>query len=168
MWANLDHKKLYALVLFLATVLFVISLGGGLLNQPGLWFEHWQHKAFKGLCHQDPQRSFWINGTPMAVCTRCFGIYAGFFASWILFPMACAGLQHINGYKRWLLAGIVLLNIFDIVGNFLGMWQNTLLSRWMMGALLGFSAVLILGYEFIGTKPLNIKGINYGTDRTTT
>lgn len=166
MWANLNQKNLYGLVLLLAAALIVIALGGGLFNQSGLWFDHWQHKAFRGLCHQDPERSFWLNGTPMAVCSRCFGIYAGFFASWMLFPMASRGLQRINGYKRWLLVGIVLLNLIDIIGNFVGLWQNTLASRFLMGALIGVTVVLILGYEFIGTKQLNIKGIHYGTDRT--
>lgn len=166
MWANLNQKKLYALVLFLGGVLFVIALGGGVFNQPGMWFEHWQHNAFRGLCHQDPQRSFWINGTPMAVCARCFGIYAGFFASWVLFPIAMKGIEKISGYKRWLLSAVVMMNILDVFGNFLELWQNTPLSRSLLGMLIGVSVVLIIGYEFTGKEQLNIKGIHYGTDRT--
>ena len=167
MWADLDQKKLYALVLFLAAGLFITALGGGLFNQPGLWFDHWQHKAFNGLCHQDPQRSFWINGTPMAVCSRCFGVYAGFSATWILFPVASVFLKFLNGYKRWLLVGVLVINTIDVVGNFFGLWQNTQFSRFGMGTLIGLSTVLIIGYEFLGKTQLNIKGIYYGTDRTT-
>jgi uncharacterized membrane protein len=167
MWTNLEQKRLYALVLLLAAFLVVIALGGGVFNQPGLWFEHWQHKAFTGLCHQDPQRSFWINGSPMAVCSRCFGIYSAVFGGWLLFPLVPKLLQQINGYKRWLLGGILLINFIDILGNFLGIWQNTLFSRFALGTMIGFSAVLVIGYEFIGINQINIKGIQYGTDNAT-
>lgn len=167
MWANIEQKKLYGLVLSLSALLVVIALGGGLFSQVGFWFEHWQHKAFNGLCHQDPQRSFWLNGTPMAVCSRCFGIYSGFLATWILFPIAFALPQYFNGYKSWLLAIVIGINILDVIGNLIGLWQNTLFSRFGMGALIGISAVLIIGYEFLGKTQLNIKGIYYGTDRTT-
>jgi uncharacterized membrane protein len=164
MWANLHQKKLYASLLLLSTLLFIIALGGGFFNQAGFWFDHWQHKAFNGLCHQDPQRSFWLNGTPMAVCSRCFGIYSGFLATWILFPILSDLLKLINGYKRWLLAGVLVINIIDVIGNFIGLWQNTQLSRFGMGSLIGLTAVLIIGYEFLKTTQLNMKGIYYGTD----
>ncbi len=35
------------------------------------------HDAFDPLCHQDPARSAWLFGAPLAVCWRCLGVYAG-------------------------------------------------------------------------------------------
>jgi len=166
MWANLNQKKLYGLVLSMSALLVVIALGGGFFNQPGLWFDHWQHKAFNGLCHQDPQRSFWINGSPMAVCSRCFGIYSALFSAWLAFPLIPNLLQSINGYKRWLLTVVLCINIIDVIGNFLGLWQNTLFSRFALGTLVGVSAVFVIGYEFIGINQINLKGIQYGTDKS--
>jgi len=32
---------------------------------------------FKYICHQDPARSFHINGKQMNLCARCTGLYAG-------------------------------------------------------------------------------------------
>lgn len=29
------------------------------------------------ICHQRPDRCFWIHGRPMPVCARCTGLYAG-------------------------------------------------------------------------------------------
>jgi len=29
------------------------------------------------ICHQRPERCFWIHGRPMPVCGRCTGLYAG-------------------------------------------------------------------------------------------
>jgi uncharacterized membrane protein len=31
-------------------------------------------------CHQQPSRTFWLAGYPMALCARCIGIYAGTIA----------------------------------------------------------------------------------------
>ena len=36
--------------------------------------------ALHPLCHQMPERSFAIGGSPLAVCARCAGLYAGFLA----------------------------------------------------------------------------------------
>lgn len=166
MQTGIYQDKLYLLVLALGVALVVIALGGGALNQSGFWFEHWQHKAFNGLCHQDPQRSFWIGNTPMAVCSRCFGIYSTFLVSWILFPLVTKPLEFIDGYKRWILFAAVMVNLLDVVGNFFGLWQNTLLSRAFLGGFIGLNVVLILGLEFVSNNQLNTMGIHYGTDRT--
>ena len=34
-------------------------------------------RAFSLICHQRPERSFWIFGAPVAVCARCLGLYIG-------------------------------------------------------------------------------------------
>ena len=34
-------------------------------------------RGFALVCHQRPERSFWIFGAPVAVCARCLGIYLG-------------------------------------------------------------------------------------------
>ena len=36
------------------------------------------HAALAPLCHQDPARSLHLAGSPLGVCARCFGLYAGF------------------------------------------------------------------------------------------
>jgi len=35
------------------------------------------YAAGSRVCHQRPDRCFWIRGRPMPVCARCTGIYAG-------------------------------------------------------------------------------------------
>ena len=50
---------------------------------------------FSPVCHQDPARSFWLFGAPLAVCARCLGIYLGAAAgAWIPAPrrMVLSGL----------------------------------------------------------------------------
>jgi uncharacterized membrane protein len=41
---------------------------------------------FSPVCHQIPNRSFHLAGHPLAVCSRCTGIYLGFLFGVMLYP----------------------------------------------------------------------------------
>jgi len=43
--------------------------------------------AFSGLCHQRPDRSFFIDGHKFGVCSRCTGIYFGFAFTLLVYPL---------------------------------------------------------------------------------
>lgn len=87
---------------------------------------------FSSVCHQDPARSFWIFGGPVAVCARCLGIYLGAAAgAWIPAP------------RRVLLAGLALfatLNLADVLTEAAAWHENWKLTRFLLGALLGLAA----------------------------
>jgi uncharacterized membrane protein len=155
------NLKLYLLVLGGMALVFAAALGGGLFGQTEPWFLQWQHKAFMQLCHQMPDRSFQINGQPMAVCSRCIGIYAGFLAGWLalpLFSVTKIGRQYL---VKIMLVAAVVINLLDLAGNMLGFWENTLLSRLVLGVWAGGSgAALFRGAFFI--KKVNYKEEYYG------
>jgi len=127
----------------------VVALGGGLFHQQGFWMDHWQHKLFKGLCHQNPDRSFVISGTPMAVCSRCLGIYSAFTMAWLMVPVVPEMIKKIKGSIKPALIAVIIINLTDVFGNILGLWENTLLSRYLMGSLLGVGTVFLLGFQFV-------------------
>ena len=43
------------------------------------------HAAYHATCHQLPDRSLFLFGYEMAVCSRCFAIYASFLAGGLMF-----------------------------------------------------------------------------------
>jgi uncharacterized membrane protein len=142
------QTKLYWLILALVFGVFVVALGGGLFNQQEIWYLQWQHLAFQDLCHQIPERSFWLNGQPMAVCSRCLGIYGGFALGWVILPIY-SFLELANGLSFKKIAVIaIVINLCDIVGNMLGLWENTLVSRLVLGCLLGSTSALLLTGNF--------------------
>ncbi|WP_138432198.1 DUF2085 domain-containing protein [Fodinibius saliphilus] len=155
------QQKLYLLVLLLSCGIVVVAMGGGLFRQDSFWFLQWQHQAFQMLCHQIPERSFWINGQPMAVCSRCFGIYAAFAMCWIAMPIWNSWTFPKSLSPKKLALSVLILNFIDVVGNMLGFWQNTLLSRLVLGILLGATVTLIFSREFFITK-IKSKGMNHG------
>lgn len=156
------YKALYGGVSLLAVLLVTAATGGGLFGAESFWLADWQHRVFRMVCHQDPSRSFWFNGIPMAVCSRCYGIYTGFAGFWLSIPVIGSLVQIHKGKK--LLLATVLLNLIDIIGNLLGFWQNTLVSRFLLGSLTGMAAVLLLAGDF--THKSQLKRDTYGLDGT--
>ena len=117
------------------------------------------YRAFSLVCHQIPERSFFIAGHPFAVCARCFGLYAGFTLATIFYPLL-RSLKRIDAPPRkWLFIAAAPLAIDYALGVF-GIWNNTHTSRFITGALLGAVAVfyvmpglLDLGLRLTGRKP---------------
>lgn len=50
------------------------------------------------------------------------------------------------------LFSIILINILDVVGNIVGFWQNTLISRLVFGWLIGWTAALLFSGDFFKSK----------------
>lgn len=104
---------------------YVSASGYSLFAVAIFWF-------FSPVCHQDSARSFWILGTPVAVCTRCLGIYLGAaVGAWIPSP------------RRMLLSGLALfaaLNLADVLTEAAAWHGNWKLARFLLGASVGLAA----------------------------
>ena len=84
---------------------------------------------FSRLCHQDPGRSFMFDGSPIAVCVRCLGIYFGAALGSLL------GIDRV--IARRLLAIALVLNLLDVATASLH-WHGSLpLPRFLLGLVLG-------------------------------
>lgn len=99
------------------------------------------YSTFSHLCHQIPDRSFFIAGHQFAVCARCTGLYGGFAVATLAYPLM-RSLRRTDPPRRlWLFLAAVPLAV-DFSLGFFGIWENTHLSRFVTGALLGSVAVL--------------------------
>ncbi len=101
---------------------------------PLLWHSHalaaWGVTLFFSFaCHQDPTRSFWIAGAPVAVCARCLGIYLG----------AAAGAWFRIAHRSALLAFAVTaaVNLLDVASEAAGLHGNWPRLRVTLGLSLG-------------------------------
>ena len=117
------------------------------------------YRAFSFVCHQIPERSFFIAGHPFAVCARCFGLYAGFSLATIAYPLVRSLKKSGAPPRKWLFIAAAPLGI-DYALGFFGIWNNTHSSRFITGALLGSVAVfyvmpglLDLGLRLTTSKP---------------
>ena len=91
---------------------------------------------FSYICHQIPQRSFLIEGEPFGVCSRCFGVYFGLLFGFAIYPL-WRFIDEIETLPRfWLFLSLIPITV-DWSLTIFGIWENTFLSRFITGLILG-------------------------------
>jgi len=123
-----------------AVGLFLAAVVMPLLSALGLPLASFALRQFFVLvCHQDPARSFWILGAPMAVCARCFGIYTG---------AAVASFAARVRRARGMLLIAIVVNAADVVGEVAGMHGDWQWVRFALGIALGAAAMGVIQDSF--------------------
>lgn len=96
------------------------------------------YSFFSYICHQQSDRSFHIAGHQFGVCSRCFGVYLGLFLGFLVYPL-WRRVDDIEPLPRiWLFLAMVPIGIDWSLGMF-EIWENTHISRFVTGAILGFA-----------------------------
>ena len=91
---------------------------------------------FGFICHQISARSFHVEGEPFAVCSRCFGVYFGLLFGFAIYPL-WRNIEDINPLPRfWLFLSLIPISV-DWSLTIFGIWENTHLSRFVTGLILG-------------------------------
>jgi uncharacterized membrane protein len=107
--------------------------------------------AFDPVCHQLFDRSPHVDGTPFAVCHRCFGAYVGLAAGSIIFTTSSG--RSLPSWSPFLLLVLAAIpGVIDWGGEFLGFWTNTPNSRLITGGWFGFWTGMLLGSAVQGER----------------
>jgi uncharacterized membrane protein len=113
---------------------------------------------FKLMCHGIAHRCLTIYGTPMPICARCVGIYGGFLAGLLAFPVVMKttdnGQRTAGPHPRllsavgWLLSLTALAMFFDGVTQAIGLRESTnplrLATGLAVGAAFGLWALIAI------------------------
>ncbi|MFZ0428868.1 MAG: DUF2085 domain-containing protein [Acidobacteriota bacterium] len=94
--------------------------------------------GFRPICHQIPARSPALLGQPIAVCARCLGLYSGFLIGACFLPCLGGLSRRLEAHPRLLVLFFVPM-FLDLV-----VWQNTMTSRWLSGAVAAFPLALFV------------------------
>lgn len=140
------RSPIYWLLLVFTGFLMVAASGPGLFSPATFsdWILSWEKQGFSMLCHQMPDRSIWLSDAPMAVCSRCFGIYAAMFVTVVLAPfMPQAWLRNSLIFPFLFFA--IGVNLADFLLDALTVWENTHTTRFLSGTLFGSSLILLTG-----------------------
>ena len=152
--ARLVWGGLLALSLMIIALVFAapVLLAHGYIEPAGLIY-----RAFSFLCHQIPERSFHLEGHALGVCSRCTGIYSGFAASVLFYPVF-RSLKRIDSPARlWLLAACLPITV-DFSLGFFRIWENTHFSRFATGAIFGAACALYVVPGFLDLGQMIGKG----------
>ena len=149
---------LFALAICALIIAAPLALAKG---HPSLAFNI--YLPFSYLCHQIPARSFYFAEHPLAVCSRCTGIYGGFLLGVIVYPIVRSLRNVQTPARKWLFLAAVPLAV-DFSLEFFGIWHNTHSSRFFTGALLGSVVVF---YVLPGFIELSLRQRASSTSKTT-
>ncbi|RKY81790.1 hypothetical protein DRQ07_03110 [candidate division KSB1 bacterium] len=149
----IKNKKIFILILFLTIIWY-----GAIFIPPIAYKSDFISKKtggavicfFSNVCHQQEQRSFKIHGVQLAVCSRCTGLYTGFFAGVIFYPFLSGKFK----FKKLLIAGAVLL-FLEFIFSHLYMFNSSNTIRFLTGLLPGFVVANIFisaAYEITKNK----------------
>ena len=109
------------------------------------------------ICHQRPERSFFLNGHQFPVCARCTGLY-------LSAAMGIIGWLALKIARRWsslpfdprLAKRVVILSAIPTAVSFmtgvLGIWDGSNLTRAMLAIPVGASAGAVVAA--VATKDL--------------
>jgi uncharacterized membrane protein len=111
------------------------------------------YACFSPVCHQIPERSFRLFGYPLAVCARCFGIYAGALGGLVVYPFR-RGFENVRLPDLRLFIAVSAPIVVDTAGNALRLWQTANGPRFIVGFVWG----LILPFYFLTGLGELVKG----------
>ena len=130
---------------------------------------------FSGVCHQIPARSFHFWGEPMAVCARCTGVYAGFLAGTLVFPVIHKGQvlgkpgrgESRSGFPpAWILGIALLPATADFMFGHFGLYDSGNVVRLVTGLIPGAAAsffIIPAVFEIV-SGPSQTKGLTCRTN----
>lgn len=112
------------------------------------WITGFPVQIMSFVCHQNLERTIFLNGIPASVCARCLGIYAGFasgFLSWLK-PVTKWGK-----YSGSILAVAFFAMVLDVIGQWIGFWAGSSPQRLISGVFFGVS-LSVYFVMFLHTK----------------
>ncbi len=100
------------------------------------------------ICHQIPERSFYLAGFQLPVCARCLGIYVGAAAGaavvWMRSGAALNILPAASATRRWLAVGIAAPTVVTVALEAAGMWYPSNVTRAVAGFPVGGFVALVV------------------------
>lgn len=96
------------------------------------------YAILRNICHQLPSRCFWIFGSNMGLCSRCFGIFLGIFLIGIYL-----GIKRINKIFWKSSIFLMLPVLIDGITQLKGLWYSNNIIRFVTGFFGGIGAGIL-------------------------
>lgn len=130
-------------------VSFVVVLGA--VFAPVFRAAHWSsvadpiYRAFSGVCHQDPARSFHLAGHHLACCERCAAVYVSIALFGALFALVRTALRRPTYLEVMLLASPLVLDGMAVGA---GLYDGNAVLRTVTGTLFGLACIWLMYPRF--------------------
>ncbi len=137
-------RAVYFLTLFGIILWIVAIFAAPYLKSQSSTCGHLIYVVFSPTCHQMPSRCLTLFGNPLAVCTRCLGIYLGFLLGTSIFPF-CRGRMSVSLPQPKILILLTIPIVIDTAANVVSLWVSPHWLRLSTGLVWG----TVLPFYFI-------------------
>jgi uncharacterized membrane protein len=101
------------------------------------------------ICHQRPERSFFLAGHQLPVCARCTGIYLSAVAGvigWVVLKTSTGWRRRAidPGAARAVLIAAAAPTALSVASGVIGLWDGSNITRALMAVPLGVTAGVIV------------------------
>jgi uncharacterized membrane protein len=100
------------------------------------------NSIYSKFCHQDPSRSFYINGNKLLVCARCTGIYLGALSVLFLSLFINLKIKATDEFKLLLFSALPML--IDVLLYNIGVYEYSKIIALATGLILGAAAAFCI------------------------
>jgi uncharacterized membrane protein len=101
------------------------------------------YQFYQPICHQLPERSYFLFDFPIGVCSRCTAIYFAFLVGTLLYPLV-RRLDNFTLPPRWVMIAAALPMLVDATWIGPLLYEVTLFTRGLTGACCGIVLPFIL------------------------
>jgi len=133
----------YLVLFFLFCIFYAGIFLAPYLYDKNLTLSLFIYQVYHQICHQLPQRSYFIFGHKMAVCARCFGIYTGFLIGMIIYPFI-KKLDDFRTPNKWYLIIALIPMAVDGTTQLIGLRESFNELRFVTGFIAGFVGVFYI------------------------
>jgi uncharacterized membrane protein len=131
------EHKFYVIFLITAAIWLSLIIIAPLLAQTSMKKTSlFIYFSFAPFCHQLAERSFFLGGYPLAVCSRCFGIYCGLLVGFLVFPLIRRFNFHEVIDRRYLIAGCIPMSL-DVSFMMFHFYPSNIWTRFSSGMCFG-------------------------------
>ncbi|PKP54305.1 MAG: hypothetical protein CVT90_01980 [Candidatus Altiarchaeales archaeon HGW-Altiarchaeales-3] len=125
-------------ILVFCTLIFTAPYAAylGEENTTYLTISKFNYNFLHPVCHQKPERSFFIYGHQLGVCARCTGIYIGMLILTLLYPLVRNINNNSTPSKYYLIASLIPIGL-DGVTQLIGLRESTNEVRFITGFIFG-------------------------------
>ena len=157
-----DIRRRRALLVWSLVAGIAVVLLGAVLLAPVFRAAGWVvlsqiiYASFHSLCHQAAERSFHIDGFPLAVCARCTGLYVGAASVALFYPLARRLTRTDAPAREWLMLAALPTSL-DLALGIAGVWENTHVSRFVTALILGAAVPFYVVPAFVDVSTRNFQ-----------
>ena len=130
----MEKKILY---IYLALLLLFLIFYTGIFLAPYLYdrdrfLSSLIYGIYSPICHQLPERSYYILNHKMGVCARCFGIYTGILLGMLIYPFV-KRLDNFKTPNKWYLIMALIPMGIDGTTQLIGLRESFNELRFVTG-----------------------------------